>query len=122
MLLIPVKILNEEDLVGKSVAVDAFILSPEGKITGQAVMQTENGATSSSNRVYITDKDSAKGVFFSPWQSLNSMIMSTQYDERSGFNPADGQMYYDKTPVYIRNMRDAQENVRTLPTNTDSSN
>ena len=50
------------------------------------------------------------------------MIMSTQYDERSGFNPADGQMYYDKTPVYIRNMRDAQENVRTLPTNTDSSN
>ena len=120
--IISVKILNEEDLVGKSVAVDAYTLSPDGRINGQAVMQTENGTASSSNRVYITDKDSAKGFMFSPWQSLNSVIMSTQYDDRSGYNPYDSPMYYDKTPVYIKNMRDAQDNVRTLPQNTDNSN
>lgn len=107
-----VKILNDEDLVGKSVAVDAYILDPRGNVLGKAVMQTENGTPSASNRVYIADKDSSKGVLFTPWQSLNTFIMNYNYDERSGYNPSTDRMYYDKTPAYIKNMRDAQDNVR----------
>lgn len=107
-----VKIIDDEDLVGKSVAIDAYILDKRNNIIGHAVMQTENGTPSASNRVYIADKDSAKGVLFTPWQSLNTVIMNYNYDERSGFDPSTDRMYYDKTPAYIKNMRDAQDNVR----------
>ncbi|MCR4881277.1 MAG: hypothetical protein K6A44_04920 [bacterium] len=106
------KILDDEDLVGKSVAIDAYILDERNNIIGQAVMQTENGTPSASNRVYIADKDSSKGVLFTPWQSLNTVIMNYNYDERSGYDPSTDRMYYDKTPAYIKNMRDAQDNVR----------
>ena len=37
------KILDDEDLVGKSVGIDAYILDSRNNIVGQAVMQTENG-------------------------------------------------------------------------------
>ena len=107
-----VKILNDEDLVGKSVGIDAYIFDNKNNVIGKAVMQTENGTPSASNRVYIADKDSGKGVLFTPWQSLNTVIMNYNYDERSGFNPSTDRMYYDKTPAYIKNMRDAQDNVR----------
>ena len=107
-----IHVLDDEDLVGKSVGLDAYIMDERGHVIGQAVMQTENGTPSSSNRVYIADKDSEKGVLFTPWQSLNTVIMNYNYDERSGYNPATDRMYYDKTPAYIKNMRDAQDNVR----------
>ena len=107
-----IKIIDDEDLVGKSVAIDAHITDRYNKYLGQAVMQTENGTSSNSNRIYITDKDSAKGVYFTPWQSLNTVLTNTDYDERSGFDPVNDRMYYDKTPAYVKNMRDAQDNVR----------
>lgn len=107
-----VKIIDDEDLVGKSVGLDAYILDDRNNVVGTAVMQTENGAPSASNRVYIADKDSEKGFLFTPWQSLNTVIMNYNYDERSGYNPVTDRMYNDKTPAYIKNMRDAQDNVR----------
>lgn len=107
-----VNILDDEDLVGKSVAVDAFILDENKKVLSQAVMQTEKGTPAPSNRIYIVEKNSGKGVLFTPWQTLNTVIMNNSYDERSGYDPARDQIYYDETPAYIKNMRDAQDNVR----------
>lgn len=107
-----VQILDDEDLIGKSIGLDAFVLDDRNNIVGKAVMQTENGTPSNSNRVYIADKNSEKGVLFTPWQSLNTVIMNYNYDERSGYNPSTDRMYNDKTPAYIKNMRDAQDNVR----------
>lgn len=118
-----VKILDNEDLIGKSVGVDAFILDKTTKkVVQKAMMQTETGTPSQSNRVYIVSKDSDKGFYFSPIQGMNSVMMNMDYDEHSGYNPALNQMYSDTTPVFIRNMRDAQDNVRQIPTNNNSTN
>ena len=117
-----VKILDDEELVGKSVAIDAFVCTKEGDDFQKAVMQTELGEPSASNRIEIADKDTEKGFYFSPMQAINQVRMNYDYDDDSGYNPVSQQMYYDSTPVYVRNMRDAQENVRAIPTNNSNSN
>lgn len=116
-------IIDNEELVGKSVALEALVVKKyrAGEYI-KAVLINEKGAPATSNRIYIADKDSAKGVMLTPWKSLNNFIMSVDYDEESGFNPFTDYKYDDTTPVYIRNMRDAQENVREIPTNTNNSN
>ena len=116
-----IKILDDENLVGKSIGVNAYCSSSQGTDFQTAIMQTENGENAQTNRIEIIDKDTEKGVYFSPIQSLNHVMMNYDFSERSGYNP-NNQIYYDNTPVYVRNMRDAQENVRTIPANFNSSN
>jgi len=116
-------IIDDKTLVGKSVAIDAYVVcynSPWQYM--KATLQNEHGEEASSNRIYIADKDSAKGVIVSPWQSLNTFIMSTDQSENSNFDPVTGLKYNSNTPVYIKNMRDAQDNVRELPTNFSNTN
>jgi len=116
-------ILDNEELVGKSVALEALIVNKHKPDTyTKAILINEKGTPANSNRIYIADKDSAKGVMVTPWKSLNNFIMTVDYDEESGFNPFTDFKYDDTTPVYIRNMRDAQENVREIPTHTNNSN
>ncbi len=116
-----VPIHDDNDLVGKSVEVEAFVYSQPG-VVQKAVLQNESGSATSFNRIYIADKNSAKGVFFSPWQSLNKLMLNYSYDERSGFDPVNDKIYDDNTPIYVRNMRDAQDNVREIPANPNNSN
>lgn len=115
-----VHILKDDSLIGKSVAVDAFVIENDEQI--KAVIQNENGTIRNSNRIYITDNEADKGFLFAPWQTLNTLIMNYGYDENSGYNPAEEQIYTNNTPIYIRNMRDAQDNVREIPTNPNYSN
>ena len=111
-----------EELVGKSAEVEASVLDKETNTKTKAVLQNESGTAHSYNRIYIADNKSADGVMFTPWKVLNQFIMNTDYDERSGYNPMTDQIYDDTTPVYVRNMRDAQENVREVPRNINNSN
>ncbi len=113
-----VPILDNEELVGKSVQVDAFIQDKANKIR-KAILQNESGSASSYNRIYIADKNAAKGFLFTPWKCLNQFIMNVNYEERSGYDPINDQIYDETTPIYVRNMRDAQDNVREIPTNTN---
>jgi len=116
-----VPIYNNEDLVGKSVEVEAFVYNSANNIQ-KAVLQNESGSASSFNRIYIADKNSAKGFLFTPWQTLNKLILNYSYDERSGYNPLNDQIYDENTPIYVKNMRNAQDNVREIPTNSNYSN
>ena len=115
-----VKIIQDESFVGKSVEVEAVVIESENEI--RAVIQNENGTIKNTNRIYIADNESDKGVLFAPWQALNTLRMNYEYDERSGYDPLSEQVYTNNTPVYIRNMRDAQDNVREIPTNSGNSN
>ena len=118
-----VPIVNNPDFVGKSVEVAAYVWENENEQNKiKAILQNESGTASSYNRVYIADDEAAKGVLFTPWKVLNQVIMNADYDERSGYNPVSDQMYDETTPIYVRNMRDAQDNVREIPTNFNHSN
>lgn len=113
---------TNKELVGKSAEVEATVLDKVTNKKIKAVLQNELGTAHSYNRVYIADNKSADGVMFTPWKVLNQFIMNTDYDERSGYNPVTDQIYDDTTPVYVRNMRDAQENVREVPRDINNSN
>ena len=117
-----VLIIDNSDFVGKSVAVDAYVWEGDNiEQKTKAVLQNESGTAASYSRVYIADDESAKGVLFTPWKALNQVIMNVDYDERSGYDPINDQIYDDTTPVYVRNMRDAQDNVREIPTDFNHS-
>ena len=117
-----VPIIDNHDFVGKSIAIEAYVWQDESANKIKAVLQNEAGTASSYNRVYIADDESAKGVLFTPWKVLNQVIMNADYDERSGFDPVNDRLYDDTTPIYVRNMRDAQDNVREIPTDFNHSN
>ena len=113
-----VPIIDNRDFIGKSIDVSAYVWQGDNSHQKvKAVLQNESGTAASHNRIYIADDDSAKGVLFTPCKVLNQVIMNVDYDERSGYNPFNDQIYDDTTPIYVRNMRDAQDNVREIPTN-----
>ncbi len=117
-----VQIINDKELIGKSFGVEATVFDPITQVKKKAILQNKTGTASAYGRIYIADNDSAKGVLFTPWKSLNQFIMNTSYDERSNYDPINDQIYDDTTPIYVRNMRDAQENVREVPRNINNSN
>jgi len=118
-----VQITDDKNFAGKSIGVDAYIIDETNPaLTQKAAMLNDKGGITNSNRVDIVDNDSAKGFRISPSQYLNEFLMNVNYDEKSGFDPFTDRIYDNKTPTYVKNMRDAQENVREIPANFSNSN
>ncbi len=114
-------ILDDERLVGKSVDVQAIVVSDYCTEYQVAILQTENGTPAPSSRVYITDKDSEKGVIFGQWNPLTPFMTRNNTSEQSVYDVMNNQLYPKETPKYVRNMREAQDNVREFPENINYS-
>ncbi|MDD3594535.1 MAG: hypothetical protein PHX18_07905 [Candidatus Gastranaerophilales bacterium] len=107
---IPMNVAKE--YVGRTVKVEAMVWKNEDKsdiVKAQPLDSTGN--TAASARIVISD-GGAKGVVFSPSRGLNEYIINSDYDEDSNFDLSKNKIYNDSTPAYVKNMRDAQDNVK----------
>lgn len=120
-----INIPDNKSLVGKSVLVEAYVWQDGDESNKSKALPQDNnkiGQPTLFDRVYITDKDSAKGVVVSPSQMLNQYIMNNNIGGNSdNFNPYNNP-YSDDTPAYVRNMRDARDNVRQVRQTINNSN
>ena len=112
-----ISIPNNKNYVGQSVLVEAYVWHEgEEKNKSKALPQDNNkiGHSTLFDRVYITDNDNAKGILVSPSKILNEYIMNNNIGEDSNnYNPYNNP-YSKDTPIYVKNMRDARDNVRQV--------
>ena len=112
-----ISIPDNKSYVGKSVLVEAYVWRDGDETNKSKALPQDNnkiGQSTLFDRVYITDKDSARGVVVSPSQMLNQYIMNNNIGGNSdNYNPYNNP-YSDDTPAYVRNMRDARDNVRQV--------
>ncbi len=120
-----INIVDDKNLVEKSVLVEAFVWEDGNEVNKTKALPQDNnkiGQSTLFDRVYITDKDSAKGVVVSPSQILNQYIINNNIGGNSdNYNPYSNP-YSEDTPVYVKNMRDARDNVRQVRQTINNSN
>ncbi len=120
-----INIIDDKNLVGKSVLTEAYVWDDNNELNKSKAIPQDNNKIGNStlfDRVYITDKDTAKGFLVSPSQMLNQYLLNNNLGRNADNYNVYNNPYSDDTPAYVRNMRDARDNVRQVRQTINNSN